>query len=111
MLVENTKLEYLLYLLCQDLNYWNNWSVSANLSNSAAPCVSDGIIPDTPMKGNIEFHDLYFSYPQRPDTDIFSGLTLSVPQGSVTAIVGSSGSGKSTLAALLLRYYDPNSGG
>ena len=62
------------------------------------------------MKGNIEFRDLYFSYPQRPDTHIFNGLSLCVPQGSVTAIVGSSGSGKSTLAALLLRYYDPDSG-
>lgn len=72
--------------------------------------VSDGIIPDTPLKGNIEFRDLYFSYPQRPDTDIFTGLSLTIPQGSVTAIVGSSGSGKSTLAALLLRYYDPDSG-
>jgi len=60
--------------------------------------------------GSVEFRDVVFRYPLREGSVIFDGLNLSVPAGSVTAVVGPSGSGKSTLAGLLLRYYDPSSG-
>lgn len=60
--------------------------------------------------GNIEFQDISFTYPSREHAQIFSGLSLKVPAGSVTALVGSSGSGKSTLGGLLLRFYDPEKG-
>lgn len=62
------------------------------------------------FKGTLEFCDVHFMYPSRPDASIFSGLDLSIPSGSVLAVVGPSGSGKSTLVSLLLRLYDPNSG-
>lgn len=71
---------------------------------------SGGLIPSRNTSGNIEFKDLVFSYPARPDVNILSGFKLSVPQGSVTAIVGPSGCGKSTLASLLMRFYDPQEG-
>ena len=58
----------------------------------------------------IAFSNMSFRYPSRQDTTIFDNLALSVPAGSVTAVVGPSGSGKSTLASLLLRLYDPTCG-
>ena len=62
------------------------------------------------LKGDIVFENINFSYPTRPDDEIFKNLTLNVPASSITAVVGASGSGKSTLSALLLRFYDPNGG-
>ena len=71
--------------------------------------ISGGLtIPSQQFQGAIRFQDLKFSYPTRSDIAIFDGLNLSVPAGSVTAVVGSSGSGKSTLASLILRFYDPS---
>ena len=63
-----------------------------------------------PLVGNIDFTDVSFAYPTRRDAPVLANLSLSVPSGSVTAIVGASGSGKSTLAALLLRFYDVDAG-
>ncbi|XP_036430543.1 ATP-binding cassette sub-family B member 10, mitochondrial [Colossoma macropomum] len=62
------------------------------------------------LKGALEFHNVSFAYPTRKDAPIFEDLSLSVPAGSVMAVVGPSGSGKSTLVSLLLRFYDPDSG-
>ncbi|XP_027030729.2 ATP-binding cassette sub-family B member 10, mitochondrial [Tachysurus fulvidraco] len=62
------------------------------------------------LKGALEFHNVSFAYPTRKDAPIFQNLNLSVPAGTVMAVVGSSGSGKSTLVSLLLRLYDPDSG-
>lgn len=55
--------------------------------------------------GDIEFHNLNFSYPSRPDQTVLSNINLLIPSGQITAIVGTSGSGKSTIAALLLGLY------
>ncbi|XP_063287127.1 ATP-binding cassette sub-family B member 10, mitochondrial [Pelobates fuscus] len=62
------------------------------------------------FKGSLEFRNVCFTYPSRPNASVFSGLNLSIPSGTVTAVVGPSGSGKSTLVSLLLRLYDPSSG-
>ncbi|KAG9275465.1 ATP-binding cassette sub-family B member 10, mitochondrial [Astyanax mexicanus] len=62
------------------------------------------------LKGALEFHNVSFAYPTRKDAPIFQDLSLSVPAGSVMAVVGPSGSGKSTLVSLLLRLYDPDIG-
>ncbi|GFQ08680.1 ABC transporter b family member 13, partial [Phtheirospermum japonicum] len=64
----------------------------------------------TDMKGDIEFKNVDFKYPTRPDITIFNYLNLKVPRGKSMAIVGQSGSGKSTVISLLLRFYDPTSG-
>ena len=69
-----------------------------------------GLVPSSPLVGNITFKDVHFSYPTRSDVAVFSGLDLEVPAGQILAVVGASGSGKSTLASLLLRYYDPEKG-
>lgn len=62
------------------------------------------------VTGDIEFKHVAFSYPNRPDVQIFRGLNLKVRAGKSLALVGASGSGKSSIIALLERFYDPTSG-
>ncbi|GJN05501.1 hypothetical protein PR202_ga23131 [Eleusine coracana subsp. coracana] len=59
------------------------------------------------IRGDIEFRDVYFSYPTRPDEQIFKGFSLTIPCGTTVALVGQSGSGKSTVISLIERFYDP----
>ncbi|KAJ0421567.1 P-loop containing nucleoside triphosphate hydrolase protein [Aspergillus carlsbadensis] len=54
----------------------------------------------------IEIKNLTFHYPSRPDAPVLRNITLSIPAGSCTALVGRSGSGKSTIASLLLALYE-----
>ncbi|XP_050374961.1 ABC transporter B family member 11-like [Argentina anserina] len=60
--------------------------------------------------GDIELRNVYFSYPTRPDEQIFHGFCLSIPSGATAALVGESGSGKSTVISLIERFYDPQAG-
>lgn len=62
------------------------------------------------VHGNIEFKDVTFSYPSRPDVIIFRDFSLFFAAGRTVAVVGGSGSGKSTVVALIERFYDPNQG-
>ncbi|KAI4874632.1 hypothetical protein NFI96_031128 [Prochilodus magdalenae] len=73
--------------------------------------LNEGLVPRSEqLTGALKFHNVSFAYPTRKDAPIFKDLSLSVPAGSVMAVVGPSGSGKSTLVSLLLRLYDPDSG-
>lgn len=73
--------------------------------------VSEGLtLNGKSFQGALEFRNVHFSYPARPEVPIFQDFSLSIPAGSVTALVGPSGSGKSTVVSLLLRLYDPLSG-
>uniref|UniRef100_A0A8C0FWQ6 Uncharacterized protein n=1 Tax=Chelonoidis abingdonii TaxID=106734 RepID=A0A8C0FWQ6_CHEAB len=69
----------------------------------------EGYRPDK-LKGEIEFKNIYFSYPSRPDINILKGLNLKVQSGKTIALVDSSGCGKSTAIQLLQRFYDPVQG-
>ncbi|CAF3933605.1 unnamed protein product [Rotaria sp. Silwood1] len=62
------------------------------------------------MNGDIQFDNIDFAYPTRPDVFVLRNLTLTARAGEITALVGSNGSGKSTCISLLLRFYDPSSG-
>lgn len=62
------------------------------------------------IRGDVEFRDVYFSYPTRPDEKIFRGFSLTIPSGTTVALVGQSGSGKSTVISLIERFYDPEVG-
>lgn len=60
--------------------------------------------------GNVEFDDISFFYPSRPDSAAIDHFSLKLPAGSSLALVGSSGAGKSTIVDLLLRFYDVQKG-
>jgi ATP-binding cassette subfamily B (MDR/TAP) protein 1 len=65
--------------------------------------------PGTPQ-GNIDFRNVSFSYPTRPERPALQNISLSIPPGTHIALVGGTGSGKSTIVSLLERFYDPNGG-
>uniref|UniRef100_A0A8C1VIK1 ATP-binding cassette, sub-family B (MDR/TAP), member 11a n=1 Tax=Cyprinus carpio TaxID=7962 RepID=A0A8C1VIK1_CYPCA len=62
------------------------------------------------VKGDIEFHNVHFNYPSRPEVKILDDLNVVVKAGETTAFVGPSGSGKSTTIQLIQRFYDPKEG-
>ena len=57
---------------------------------------------------NMEVKDVSFGY--HNDREILHGVSLVVPQNSMTALVGPSGSGKSTLAKLIAGFWDVENG-
>lgn len=63
------------------------------------------------MEGHIEFRNVHFRYPTRPEQPVLRGLNLTVKPGQYVALVGASGCGKSTTIALLERFYNPLTGG
>jgi ATP-binding cassette subfamily B protein len=73
------------------------------------PKVVNTVDDNTPLKGNIEFQDVTFKY---PDTGIVAlrDLNLKLKAGQKMAIIGRTGSGKTTVADLLTRMYDVTEG-
>lgn len=79
-------------------------------TSSAIETPNNPVALTKPAKGEIAFKDVSFNYPTRPDQPTLEGLSMAIQPGETVAIVGPSGAGKSTLFALLLRFYDPNTG-
>ena len=64
----------------------------------------------SPSPGTVEFRNVSFAYPSRPDEPVLGGVSFSVKKGERVAIVGPSGAGKSTIMQLVLRFYDATDG-
>ncbi|OWY25380.1 peptidase domain-containing ABC transporter [Sphingobacteriales bacterium UPWRP_1] len=63
-----------------------------------------------PDDKTLNLHEVSFRYGGPRSDNALSNITLTIPQGKLTAIVGASGSGKTTLLKLLLRFYEPQEG-
>lgn len=65
------------------------------------------VLPDDK---SISIRNLTFSYPGAGNEPVLDRISLDIPQGKITAIVGMSGSGKTTILKLLLRFYELKKG-
>ncbi|MEM1261134.1 MAG: ABC transporter transmembrane domain-containing protein [Pseudomonadota bacterium] len=63
-----------------------------------------------PVRGRIDYADVRFFYPSRPEAPALDAFSLSIHAGETVAFVGPSGAGKSTAFQLLLRFFDPQAG-
>lgn len=61
-------------------------------------------------EGRVEFKDVHFAYPTRPEYPVLKGLSFSIDPRETVAVVGPSGTGKSTLVQLMLRFYETQGG-
>jgi ATP-binding cassette, subfamily B, bacterial len=64
----------------------------------------------TPPRGAVEFKDVSFEYPGRPNAPVLNHVSFRVAPGEKLALVGPSGAGKSTVFQLIQRFYDPVAG-
>jgi ABC-type multidrug transport system fused ATPase/permease subunit len=71
---------------------------------------NEGVWPETGLQPSVEFRNVTFSYPTRPQELVLKSMSVSIAPGEMVAIVGSTGSGKSTMGHLLTRLYDVTQG-
>ena len=69
-----------------------------------------GKISATNLTGKIEFKNIYFSYPTKPDQFVLKNISFTISPGQKIGLVGQSGSGKSSIIQLIERFYDINRG-
>jgi len=62
------------------------------------------------LTGEIEFNQVSFSYPTRPEVEVLQEISFHIRPGEKIALVGHSGAGKSTITQLLLRLYEASQG-
>ena len=63
-----------------------------------------------PVRGEVDFEHIRFSYPDSPDKIIIKGFSAHVAPGQKVAIVGPTGAGKTTMVNLLMRFYEISDG-
>ena len=63
-----------------------------------------------PVRGEVDFEHVRFSYPDSPDKIIIKDFSAHVAPGQKVAIVGPTGAGKTTMVNLLMRFYEISDG-
>lgn len=104
--------------LIQFIYSWQDVSISLDRMNEIhsetneenAERIRNVYTDETANGHSIYINNLSFKYDIYSSQNILSDISLSIPNGKVTAIVGASGSGKTTLIKLLLGFYDPLDG-
>lgn len=71
---------------------------------------NNNLIKDIP-KSSLSLKNVSFKYDKLSSNYIINNISLDVPLGKTTAVVGLSGSGKTTLMKLILGFYEPDEGG
>ena len=84
-----------------------NYKIQTLEQMLSAPPLQQSSEPFQGKDHSVRFEDVHFTY---KDAEVLHGVSLEVPEGSLTALVGESGSGKSTLAKLLVHFYDVSGG-
>ncbi|KAK7204062.1 ABC multidrug transporter Mdr1 [Myxozyma melibiosi] len=74
------------------------------------PFVEGKKFPSEELVGKVEFQDVKFIYPSRPQSVVLEHFNLTIEAGQTVALVGFSGSGKSTIIGILERFYTPVGG-
>ncbi|TKA32476.1 hypothetical protein B0A50_01584 [Salinomyces thailandicus] len=80
-------------------------AVMAEMDKGPKPYRRSGLLTPAACHGEIEVKHLTFAYPARPDQLALDDVTMFIPGGETTFLIGKSGSGKSTLSQLLMRFY------
>lgn len=79
------------------------------LIDYARPSLAAGVAAPERLEHGIELRDVSFTYPGT-DTPVLQDGDLTIPAGSVVAVVGENGAGKTSLVKLLCRFYEPTAG-
>jgi len=69
---------------------------------------SEDAVELTNVQGEIEFHNVSFSYNDK--TEVLKNINLTIPKGKTVALVGPSGGGKTTFCNLIPRFYEVDEG-
>lgn len=72
--------------------------------------IEKSFITELPLNKSISVQHLQFTYPGAGNEPVLENISLNIPEGKTTAIVGMSGSGKTTLMKLMLRFHEPEKG-
>lgn len=87
-------------------NSINAATIFFTVIDAPKPITSNIQSRDISLDDDIILQNINFAYPTRHDVRILSNLSITIPWGKTTAIVGPSGSGKSTIVALIQRWYE-----
>ncbi|MEC8295260.1 MAG: ABC transporter transmembrane domain-containing protein, partial [Pseudomonadota bacterium] len=80
-----------------------------NAEDSVADPEAPKAVP-AEVTGQIQFENVSFRYPTRPDVSALDQVDLQIQPGETVAFVGPSGAGKTTIIQTILRFYDPQEG-
>ncbi len=82
----------------------------ANLLDEKVEIVDDEVVCPESLKGEIEFKNFSFAFPDDPDNNVLKNINLHIQTGETIGVVGKIGCGKSTLVNMLFRLYNVNEG-